>query len=123
MSKKRPVNLNLMTIRFPIAAIASILHRVSGFILFLFIPLFLWGFSFSLTEHGFSFLQSGSCSFFIHFIAWFLLSGLIYHLVAGLRHLMMDMGFFENKQTGPFAAWVVIVISVILIILAAGWLL
>ncbi|MBV8802224.1 MAG: succinate dehydrogenase, cytochrome b556 subunit, partial [Gammaproteobacteria bacterium] len=42
MNIQRPKNLNLFTIRFPVPAIASILHRISGFILFLLIPFMLW---------------------------------------------------------------------------------
>lgn len=123
MSKKRPVNLNLMTIKFPIAAISSILHRASGFLLFLVIPLALWGLQQSLTTEGFAWLQRANACIVVRLIEWFLLSGLIYHVVAGIRHLMMDAGHFETKESGPISAWVVIIISAALIIAAGAWLL
>lgn len=123
MPKKRPVNLNLMTIKFPITAISSILHRASGFILFLLIPFFLWGFALSMTPDGFAHLQAGQACWVMRFIEWFLLSGLIYHIIAGIRHLCMDAGYFEEKDSGRISAWVVIVISAILIVVAGGWLL
>lgn len=123
MPKKRPKNLSLMTMKFPVTAISSILHRASGFILFLLIPFFLWGFALSMTPDGFTRLQAGQNCWVMKFVEWFLLSGLIYHLVAGIRHLCMDMGHFEEKISGRVSAWVVIVISAILIIVAGGWLL
>ena len=123
MSKKRPVNLNLMTIKFPIAAISSILHRASGLLLFFVIPLVLWGLQRSFTVEGFTWLQRANACIVVKLIEWFLLSGLIYHVVAGIRHLMMDAGHFESKESGPISAWAVIIISAVLIIATGAWLL
>lgn len=123
MSKKRPVNLNLMTIKFPIAAISSIIHRASGLFLFLIIPLVLWGFSLSFTPEGFAWLQQAHACIVVKLIEWFMLSGLIYHVIAGIRHLLMDAGHFESKISGPASAWTVIVLSAVLIIATGGWLL
>ncbi|MES2204701.1 MAG: succinate dehydrogenase, cytochrome b556 subunit [Pseudomonadota bacterium] len=123
MSKKRPVNLNLLTIRFPIAAISSILHRASGLLLFLALPLVLWGLERSFTTEGFAWLQQANACIVVKLIEWFLLSGLIYHVVAGIRHLLMDAGHFETKQSGPISAWTVIIISALLIIATGAWLL
>ncbi len=124
MPKKRPINLNLMTIKFPITAISSILHRVSGFVLFLLIPLFLWGFALSMDSEGFDHLSTGvKTCWVMGLIEWVLLSGLIFHIVAGIRHLCMDMGYFEGKESGKLSALSVIIISAVLIIAAGGWLL
>lgn len=123
MSKKRPVNLNLMTIKFPIAAISSILHRVSGLLLFVLIPVGLWGFEKSLTPEGFALLQQVNSCIVVRLIEWFMLSGLIYHVVAGVRHLFMDAGWFEGPVSGQRSAWVVIVISAVLILAVGGCLL
>lgn len=112
-----------MTIKFPVAAISSILHRASGFLLFLFLPLILWGFSQSLTPQGFAWLQHANACIVVKLIEWVLLSGLIYHVVAGIRHLIMDAGYFETKESGPISAWTVIVVSAVLIIAAGGWIL
>lgn len=120
MPKKRPINLNLATIKFPVTAISSILHRISGFILFLLIPLFLWGFALSMTQEGFTQLRS---SWVIGFFEWIIVSGLIYHLIAGVRHLFMDAGYFEEKISAQISAWAAIIMSIILIIVAGGWLL
>ena len=50
MKDKRPINLNLMTIKFPITAITSILHRASGVFVFLAVPLLLWCLQYSLAS-------------------------------------------------------------------------
>ena len=42
MNDKRPVNLDLSTIKFPVTAIASITHRVTGVAIFLALPILLW---------------------------------------------------------------------------------
>lgn len=99
MHHTRPKNLNLLTIRFPLPAIASILHRISGFVLFLFIPLALWGLSFSLTDTGFDTLQqwlNGCCA---KFFFWLLLIPFCYHLVAGLRHLLSDIHIGKDRKS------------------------
>jgi succinate dehydrogenase / fumarate reductase, cytochrome b subunit len=108
----RPVNLNLFTIRFPMTAIASILHRVSGVLLFLFIPFVLCGLQQSLTsEEGFA-IVVGYCSTAIaRFFIWAGLSALLFHLVAGLRHLVMDCGFFESKSAGKYTSIMVLVVT------------
>jgi succinate dehydrogenase / fumarate reductase cytochrome b subunit len=49
------------------------------------------------------------------------LSALLYHLVAGVRHLIMDMGIGETLEGGKLGSKIVIVISVVLIVLAGVW--
>lgn len=118
----RPKNLNLFTIRFPLPAIASILHRISGFILFLLIPIALLALNFSLTDTGFGTLQEwfSGCCFKIFF--WLLLIPFCYHLVAGIRHLLSDFHFGNTRAGGKRAAIVVFIVSSILVILAGIWL-
>jgi succinate dehydrogenase / fumarate reductase cytochrome b subunit len=120
---KRPVNLNLFTIRFPIPAIASILHRISGVILFLFIPFVLWGLHLSLaSQQDFDDVHQFLTSLWVKLVIWGVLSALIYHLIAGIRHLLMDMGIGETIKSGKLGAQITIGISVIFIILAGIWL-
>ena len=113
MKTKRPVYLNLFQFKFPVTAIASILHRVSGVILFLALPFLLWALQLSLhSEKDFAQLQDVMLSPIVKFVVWGVLSALFYHLIAGLRHLLMDMHLFDGKQSGRFMAWGVILISV-----------
>ncbi len=55
------------------------------------------------------------------FVLWGVLAALAYHLVMGLRHLLMDLGFGETLEGGKQTAAVSVVISVVLILLAGVW--
>ncbi len=118
MANKRPLNLNLLTLRFPITAIASILHRVSGFILFLLIPLFLGLLSVSLkSPEGFFVVHSCLTHSLTKFIILAFLLALFYHLLAGIRHLVMDAGVGENLTQARFSAGLVIALAAVLTVL------
>ena len=122
LSSERPVNLDLTTFRFPITAIASILHRVAGVILFFgsFILMALLGMSLE-NEAGFTdtlaLLENG----FVSFIVWVVLAALAYHFVAGVKHLFMDMGYGETLESGRLFAKVSIAVASLLIVSAAVW--
>lgn len=123
MNKQRPVNLDLFTIKFPITAIISILHRISGVLLFLLIPLVLWMLSKSLGDPiKFTELQLWLGSPFVKLILWGLLAALLYHLIAGIRHIIMDMGWGEELTTARKSARWIIITAVVLIFLAGIWL-
>jgi len=118
VNKGRPVNLNLMTIQFPVTAIASILHRFSGVLLFLFIPVFLWAFGFSLnSEQCFNHLAHLMSYFWVRFVVWVFLSTLVFHLLAGIRHLLMDIHLGESLRWGRIGAWFVLLLSIVVIVL------
>jgi len=88
VNSQRPVNLDLRTIKLPITAYTSILHRVSGVILFLGIVVMLFALDKSLaSEEGFAEVQACLTSPLAKLIIWGLLSALLYHLVAGVRHI------------------------------------
>lgn len=121
MNKKRPVNLDLWTIQFPIAALVSITHRVSGVVLLAGILILMWMLDASLaSEESFLELQTILANPIAKFVLWAVLAALAYHLVMGLRHLLMDLGIGESLEGGRRGATVAVVIAVILI-LAAGW--
>ncbi len=98
VKKQRPVNLDLQTIRFPVTAIASILHRVSGVITFVAVGILLWLLGTSLSSpEGFEQASAIMGSFFVkfimwgiltarQFIMWGILTALAYHVVVGIRH-------------------------------------
>lgn len=117
--KSRPVNLDLQTIRFPITAIASILHRVSGVITFVAVGILLWLLSISLSSPmGFMEAADVVDSFFVKFILWGILTALAYHIVGGVRHLLMDLGHFEELDSGAMSAKVTFGVTVVLSLLA-----
>ena len=122
VKKQRPKNLNLLTIHFPIPAIVSILHRISGIILFLLLPFVLWGLNMSLSsQQEFDTVYRCLTSPFAKFIIWCCLSALLYHLVAGIRHLFMDAGVGEELKSGRISAILTFIISAVLILLAGIW--
>ncbi|MCA3951668.1 succinate dehydrogenase cytochrome b556 subunit [Vibrio vulnificus] len=117
--KSRPVNLDLQTIRFPVTAIASILHRVSGVITFVAVGILLWLLSISLSSPvGFMEASDIVDSFFVKFILWGILTALAYHIAGGIRHLMMDLGHFEELESGAMSAKVAFTATAVLSLLA-----
>lgn len=123
MNNQRPKNLNLFTIQFPIPAIVSILHRISGLILFLLIPFLLWVLQRSLTsEQGFDDIHQAMTSLCAKTIVWLALSAFIYHFIAGIRHLLMDIHIGESLRSGRIGSILTLIISGLLIIITGIWL-
>lgn len=119
---KRPKNLNLFTIHFPIPAIVSILHRLSGAFLFLCIPFVLWLLDYSLTESGFESLQQTMGNLTVKIIIWILLIPFIFHLVAGIRHLLSDVHLGDSLKMGRAMSWLTFIVTAVLMLLAGVWL-
>jgi succinate dehydrogenase / fumarate reductase cytochrome b subunit len=118
VNDKRPVNLDLFTIKQPLPAIASILHRISGLIVFVGIALLMYVLDKTLaSEEGFAAVQEFLDGAFVKLILWGVLSALVYHLVAGCKHLLMDMGIGETLQGARTGATLVLVVSAVLVIL------
>ena len=122
MNQQRPINLDLTKFSFPLPALTSITHRVAGVILFVGIIFLLCALSCSLeSPEGFAATKQAMTTGFGSFITWGLLSALAYHFVAGVKHLLMDLGIGETKESGLYAAIFTIIASGILIILAGVW--
>lgn len=122
VNSKRPVNLDLSTIAFPLPALASITHRITGVALFVGVGFLLLGLDLSLaSEESFNSLKECLDSVFVKLILWAILSGLIYHLIAGCKHLLMDMGFGETLEGGLLGAKIVFALSAVLILAAGVW--
>lgn len=100
MDKKRPKNLNLVTIRLPLPALVSILHRLSGLLLFLILPGMLFALHLSLASpRGFQtvlgFAGHPLTKLVLVAICW----AFLHHLFAGLRHLLSDFNLgLELRQ-------------------------
>jgi len=108
---KRPTNLNLFTISFPITAIVSIIHRITGILLFLYIPIALWMLSESLrSQVSYMALMERLSTTCWQLVVFMGLGSFIYHLLAGLRHIVMDIGFAESQSEGRATAiWFIII--------------
>jgi succinate dehydrogenase / fumarate reductase cytochrome b subunit len=113
---------SLMKYRFPVNALASILHRLSGVILFLLIPFILWTLHLSLSSQAsFLLVKDYFGSPIMMFLSWVVLSALYYHLIAGVKHLLMDMGYFEEKHSGRLASIFVLVLGVVGVVGIGVW--
>ena len=123
VNSKRPVNLDLSTIHFPLPALTSITHRITGVILFVGLIFAFWALSASLASPaGFDAVSSALANNFLaKLIAWGLLSALAFHFVAGVKHLVMDADIGVTLEGGVKKAQITIVVSAVLIILAGVW--
>lgn len=122
MNKKRPVNLDLGSMKFPPMAIASVLHRVSGVVLFVLLPIMIFLLGQSLqSEEMFNQIKIKLSEPYYKFILWAFSAALIYHILAGIRHMIMDLGFGEDLCTGRRTSILVIVLAVIATIFLGIW--
>ena len=127
LAKKRPEfrNINafkdLTTYRMTPAAWVSILHRASGAILFLLLPLVLWLFDTSVSSE-ISFgrfkaaFETGLCfvpGWFLKLVVLGLIWGYLHHMIAGMRHLWMDISHDAvTKQFGKSSAIFTLIVSI-----------
>lgn len=114
MNKKRPINLDLTTLKFPPMAIASILHRISGILIFVLLPVMLFLLAKSLhSEDSFYIVKSTITHPMYKLTLWAFASAMFYHLLAGIRHMIMDLGVGEHLAAARNSAIVVIVLAII----------
>ena len=122
MNSNRPKNLDLTTIELPLPAKASILHRISGFALFFAVAFMLTALNASLeSAESFATLKATFDNGLVKLITWLILSAIGYHLVAGIKHLVMDAGIGETKEGGKVGAIITLVGGAIVIALAGVW--
>ncbi|WP_206019126.1 succinate dehydrogenase, cytochrome b556 subunit [Salinicola acroporae] len=123
MNSKRPVNLDLSTIHFPLPALTSIAHRITGVILFVGLIFGFWALDASLSSpEGFESVRDALAhNVLAKLVAWGLLSALGFHFVAGIKHLLMDTGYGVDLEGGNLKAQITVVISAVLVVLAGVW--
>jgi succinate dehydrogenase / fumarate reductase cytochrome b subunit len=125
LAKKRPEfrNINalsdLPTYRLPAAGWVSILHRISGALMFLLMPFIIWLFDNSLTSEisfarftaafnqGLGFVPGWLVTLVVLALIW----AYLHHFIAGVRHLYMDVAHAVSKEFGKSSAVVTLVLS------------
>src|SRR5579864_4138328 len=108
MNSPRPVHLDLTRMKFPPMAIVSVMHRISGVVLFLLLPLVLYLLHTSLQSGtDFSYLYYFTAMTSVKILLWILISAVSFHLFAGIRHMVMDCGFAESLKAGRISAYVI----------------
>lgn len=115
---QRPVFLNLARIGFPVGAVASFAHRVSGVLLVLLLPFAMLAFERSLSgEAAFSSLTNAPRSPFGRIAMVVLAWACAHHVLAGLRHLLSDVGIGASLAASRRGAYAVLIAAAAL---AAG---
>jgi len=125
--KARPVYRNIhvtdiVSYRLPPAGIVSILHRVSGALMFLLLPFAIWMFDTSLSsEISYDVFASAFAAglgvlpgWFVKLVALGLIWAYLHHFTAGVRHLWMDARHAVSKEQGHSSAWTTLVASLLL---------
>lgn len=114
-ARKRPKFLALHQIRLPIPGIVSILHRVSGAGLFLFLPLLLWLFDRSLgSAVAFDAYRDTVSSPLVKLILFGLLWAYLHHFCAGIRFLLLDFHVGSDLEPARRSSYAVLVMGIVL---------
>jgi succinate dehydrogenase / fumarate reductase cytochrome b subunit len=119
--KKRPKNLDLLSVKFPMSAVMSVGHRAAGILLFLSLPYFIYIFQLSLfNEEGFmqakSELQGPLAKMFFLIAIW----ALAHHFLAGIRYLLLDVDIGIEKKWAQKTAVLVMVSGFIIFSIASA---
>ena len=121
---KPPIFLNLLKIQLPIAGVSSILHRISAVGIFvLLLPFSIALVLASNSEEGFTTVSYFISLNSIKILLVLLLTGLTYHYISGIRHLVMDFGYWQTLSAGKISAILTIVFSglISLILMVLVW--
>ena len=132
--KQRPEFRNINAVsdlpnyRLPIAGIVSILHRVSGLLMFVLLPFIIWMFDTSVTsEVSFDAFRSVFIAgvgfvpgWFFKLVALAIIWAYLHHWLAGIRHIRMDVKHTVTKEQGKSSAQIVLAISLTLTVLLAA---
>jgi succinate dehydrogenase / fumarate reductase cytochrome b subunit len=126
VKSNRPVNLPLsqvlaVNLKSPVA-IVSILHRISGVVIFLLVPVLLYVLQASLASaESFAAIKQSLGGVVVGGLVFIALAGLLFHFVAGVKHLIMDFGIGETLQGGRTFAWASVAVAAVLILAAFVW--
>jgi succinate dehydrogenase / fumarate reductase cytochrome b subunit len=118
VNNKRPKHLALHLIKLPLPGVVSILHRISGAMLFIALPLLLWTLQYSLqSEQNFAYLawmfQHPLSKLFLILMLW----AFLHHFCAGIRYLLIDMHWFSDLAGARLTGKIALVASLLLTIL------
>jgi len=99
--------------KLPITAYVSITHRLSGVFLFVISGLLIWALDMSLaSEQSFDDLALTLSSPIAKTLLWAIATGLSYHALSGVKHIIMDFGYGETMEGGVLGARIVIALAI-----------
>ncbi len=125
ITRSRPGTMRLvdaLQYRLPLAGVVSILHRASGGIMFVLLPLVIWFFDTSVTSEvsyeSFTSAFGAGIGFvpgwIVKLLALALIWSYLHHVIAGVRHLWMDATHSVTKEQGRSSAVVTLALSLVL---------
>ena len=118
----RPVNLSLVTFRYPMAAIVSILHRISGIVILAGVGYFAYLLELMLeSPASFDWVFDAVHTSYHGLIVWAVLTAVAYHVIAGIRHLLLDFHIGDTLSASRATAWTVLILTAAVSIALAWW--
>lgn len=121
MQTKRPVFLELWRIKLPVPGILSILHRVSGVWMVLALPFAAILFHQALSgPEGFAAVAATLDNWLVKLILVVLAWGILHHLFAGIRYLLLDLGMGVDRLPARRSAWIVMIAAVAVLVIGGG---
>ena len=122
--RSAPVYLNLLRIRFPVGAVTSIAHRISGVLLFLSLPFLIYLLELSLRgpdsfKQVLAIVQNGWFVAGFTLIIW----SLLHHLLSGIRFLLIDIEQGVALPQARRSAWLVNILAPVLTLACSWWIL
>ncbi len=119
-NRPRPKNLNLFTIRLPINAVVSILHRASGVGLFLALPLILLALQYSVrSPESYAILTNLFDTWLVKLVLIGLSWAFFHHFFAGIRHLLQDIHWMTSLQKARFSGKAVLFLVALAVLIFA----
>lgn len=120
-NRPRPVFLNVVQIKMPVGAVTSILHRLTGVLLALGVPLAMYLLWHSLQdEAGFAQVRQLLHHFAVQAVVIGAVWALAHHMLAGVRHMLTDINIGSTLHAARRSAWAVNVAAVVIALLATG---
>jgi len=115
IKKQRPKNLDLKSIRLPLPGIVSIIHRISGVVIFLLLPVLLWLLQSSLTSpETFAVFKEVLATPLVKIVFLGLIYLYMHHFCAGIRYLLLDLHKGIDLESARLSSKIVIVVSILL---------
>ncbi len=122
MKKNLPISPHLQIYKPQITSLLSITHRITGFGLNLaLILLSLWIISFGLGSDVYANFVTIFETIFVKIVVYFIVLGISYHALNGIRHILWDFGFMISNKAALVSGLVIIITSVILSFLISNF--
>ncbi len=120
VKQQKPKFLNLLQISMPVTAIVSVLHRLSGLLLVLILPFFIYGFYLSTQSKArFESLMNSFDSLLFQLVLIAVVWAISHHILAGIRFLLIDIDLGLSLSTATKSSWIVNITAVIVTLLFA----